>query len=269
MGKQRTRNKRAKKNQIIVQQNDLIKTNQSMDATPFTLGVQNSPSAFWGNPNNEFGFNDPTINTVWLPPYQFTYQELTNLYKNPLVRRVIKLNMDDSTRAGFELTSDDDAEKAVDIKKEMDKRFNWLALVRKMIGIRHNYGGGLIYADIDDGRKPEDPLNENNVRKIWSFIPVDRFFAHPLTAYPIFGHERPGQPMHYKITIHTFKGAETFTCHESRLIRYPSFESDDILTGPERQRRITWDIPTVQVIYDAIKRYGVGMQTGSSLLQGF
>ncbi len=271
MGKQRTRNKRAKKiqelNQVIIQQNELIKS--SMDSLQFPMGSQNSPSGFWGNPSNEFGYNDQTINTSWLPPYEFTYSELTNLYKNPLVRRVIKLHMDDGTRAGFELTSDNDAEKAVDIKKEMDERFNWLALGRKMIGIHKNYGGGVLFADIDDGREPHEPLNENNVRKIWSFRPIERFYAQPKSTEDLLGTERPGQPMHYKITIIGFRNSQSFDVHESRLIRYPTYDSDDVLGQGERPRRITWDVSTVQIIYDAVKRYGIGMQTGSGLLQGF
>lgn len=274
MGKQRTRNKRAKEelkklNQIIIQQNELIKSNKSMDSFPLTIGSQNSPSGFWGNASNEFGYNDQTINTNWLPPYEFTYQELTALYKNPLIRRAIKLYMDDGTRAGFELTSENDADKAVDMKKEMDDRFNWLAHGRKMIGIHKNYGGGVLFADIDDGRKPDEPLNENNVRKVWAFRPIDRFYAHPITARPSFGDEKPGQPMHYQITIHDYGHSEVLTVHESRLIRYPTFESDDVLSGPERQRRRTWDTPMAQIVYDAVKRYGIGMQTGSGLLQGF
>ncbi len=269
MGKTKSRKKLQKANQIIVKKQELIKSNSNVFSLD-SLSAQTSPSGGWANESNNFGPNsDPTFNTYYLPPYEFTYQELTNLYQNSLVRRVIKLNMNDSTRAGFELTSDNDAEKAVEIKKEMDDRFNWLALGRKMVGIKHNYGGGVLFADIDDGRNPDEPLNENNVRKIFSFRPVIRYFAQPITSYGLLGEEKPGQPMHYKISLAGYRNAETFDCHESRLIRYPTYDSDDILSDRERQRRITWDIPTVQTIYDTIKRYGIGIQSSSSMLQGF
>jgi len=260
--KARLKKKRIK-NQLIVKEQELIKSN--------VVSLDNaSPSGGWSNPDNGFGVGtDPTFQTHYLPPYEFTYQELTNLYQNSLVRRVIKLNMNDSTRAGFELTSDSNAEKAVEMKREMDTRFNWLALGRKMIGIKHNYGGGVLFADIDDGREPHEPLNINNVKKVWAFHPVDRYYAYPITTNPLLGDEKPGQPAHYKISLISYKQTQTLDVHESRIIRYPTFDSDDVLSSRERQRRWTWDLPTVQTIYDTVKRYGIGVQSSSSMLQGF
>ncbi|MBU2648530.1 DUF1073 domain-containing protein [bacterium] len=229
-----------------------------------------SPSGGWSNPFNAFGLQtDPTFDTSFLPPLEFTYRELTDLYQNPLVRRVVNLHANDGTRKGFKLKSKDDAEKAADIKKEMDERFNWLALIGKMIAIRHLYGGGVLFCDIDDGLDPEEPLNEAGVRKVWSFQPVDRWYAHPRTHRPLFGDERPGQPMHYQITLQGFRESRSFMCHESRVIRFPSYESDDVISQVERVKRLTWPIPTAQLIYDAVKRYGIGMQSSSQMMQGF
>ena len=271
MGKQRTRNKRArsevqKLNQIIIQQKDLIKSNKSLDS----LSGQISPQAGWSNSLTGFGpSTDPNFDTIYLPSYEFTYQELTNLFSNPLVRAAILYYMDDATREGFDLTDKDDNEKASDIKKEMDDRFNWIAHGRKMIGIEKVYGGGVIFADIEDGRNPDEPLNENNVRKVNSFQTVERYFAQPITAAPLIGEENPGQPMHYKISLTSFRGAETFDCHESRLIRYPTYESDNVLSTRQRQRRITWDVSLIQIMYDVIKKYSVAQQASSALVQGF
>ena len=265
MGKSKTRLKLQKANQIIVQQQEIIKSSQ--DATTTT---QVSPQGGWHNPQNNFGPNtDQNFNTVYLPPYEFTYQELTNLYQNALVRAAVLYYMDDATREGFELADKDDNEKASDMKKEMDKRFNWISHARKMIGIEKVYGGGVIFADIDDGRNPDEPLNENNVRKVNSFQTVERYFAHPFTANDLIGEEKPGQPQHYRISLTGFRKAETFDVHESRLIRYPSFEADNVLSSRQRQRRITWDVSLIQIMYDTIKKYSITQQASSALVQGF
>jgi phage-related protein (TIGR01555 family) len=266
MGKSKSRTKIKKLNQIIVQQQELIKTNKSMDS----VITQISPQGGWHNPENNFGPNtDQNFNTVYLPPYEFTYQELTNLFQNPLIRAAVLYYMDDATREGFELTDKDDNEKASDMKKEMDTRFNWISHARKMIGIEKVYGGGVIFADVEDGREPHDPLNENNVRKVNSFQTVERYFAHPFTGKELRGVENPGQPQHYKISLAGFRNAETFDCHESRLIRYPSYETDNVLSQRQRQRRITWDVSLIQIMYDTIKKYSIAQQASSALVQGF
>jgi len=258
-----------KKNKALKKRNRELER-QLADHSMDSMSGQISPSGGWSNSLNDFGPNtDPTFDTIYLPPYEFTFRELTNLYQNPLVHRVISLHAGDGTRKGFELQSKNNADQARDIKKEMDKRFNWLALGAKMIGIRHNYGGGVLFADVDDGRLPEEPINENAVRKVWSFQPIESFYAHPVTSRPLFDDEKPGQPLHYMITIQGFGQARAFKCHESRLIRFPTFESDDVLSQNERIRRRTWPFSTVQLIYDGVKRYGIGMQSESQLLESF
>ncbi len=258
-----------KKNRSLKKQNAALKRKveeYSMDSASTYL----SPSGGWNNFNNNFGQEtDPTFNTTWMPPYEFTFNELRNLYQNPLIYRVITLHSGDGTRKGFELVSKENSDLGRDIQQQMDEEYNWLALGAKMIAIRHAYGGGMLYVDAEDGRDDEEPLNENRVNKILSFQPIECFYAQPVTSRPMRGEEKPGQPLHYKITLQGFGAAESFTCHESRLIRFPSWESDDVISQSERQRRRTWPFSTTQLIYDAIKRYGIGMQSESQLLQSF
>jgi len=229
-----------------------------------------SPSGGLSNFENNFGLEtDPTFNTAFFPPYEFTFNELTNMYQNPLMKRIVSLHSQDGTRKGFDLVSKDNMDNARDIQKEMNERFNWTAIGAKMIAIRHLYGGGVLFVDIDDGRENDEPLNENAVKKVWSFQPVENYYAHPITTRPLFRDEKPGQPMHYQITLQAFGQSNTFKCHESRLIRYPSFEADDVISQNERVRRRTWPFSTTQLVYDAIKRYGIGMQSESQMLQSF
>ncbi len=236
----------------------------SMDAT-----TQTSPSAIWANPFNEFGESDPTINTTWMPPFEFTFQELVNLYQNPLCYRIVMLHAEDGTRNGFELTSKDDMDLARDIDQQMTEEYNWLAIGTKAIAQRHQFGGSAIYVDVEDGRDDEEPLNENGVREVLSYQPVESFYAQPFTSNPSRGERNPGQPIHYKITLQSMNRGDSFTCHASRIIRFPSFESDDVIAQNERIRRRTWPFSTIQRIYDMVKRYGIGMQSESQLLQGF
>lgn len=256
-----------KKNKALRRQNKALQKKveeYSMDSTG------DSPSGGWANPFNNFGpESDPTFATIWLPPYEFTFRELTNLYQNPLIYRITNLHAEDGTRNGFELASKESSDLARDIQQQMREEYNWLAIGSKMIAKRHQFGGGVIFVDADDGRLPEEPLNENRVRKIWSFQTIESFYAHPITPRPVFRDERPGQPMHYQITIQVFGGSQTFKCHESRLIRFPTFESDDVISQNERVRRRTWPMSTTQRVYDTVKRYGIGMQTESQLLQGY
>lgn len=249
---------------------ELAQVKESMDSTSITTSTGFSPSGGWSNPFNKFGLQtDPTFNTIFLPPLEFHYNELTSLYQNPLLRKIIRLHMNDGTRKGLELSGTENVDKAQEIQQEMESRFNWVGLIRKMIGIRHNYGGGVLFVDAEDGRDPKDPLNENRVRKINSFQPVERWFAHPITGRELLGEENPGEPMHYNITLQGFLRSQTFQCHSSRLIRFPTFEADDVLSQKERARRITWDISTIQIVYDTVKRYDIGVQSESQMFQRF
>ena len=229
-----------------------------------------SPSGGWANYQNDFGpSTDPTFATNFLPPYEFTFRELTDMYLNPLMYRIINLHAQDGTRKGFELVSKDNADFARDIKKEMDERFKWIAIGAKMIAIRHLYGGGVIFVDADDGRDPSEPLNEKAVRRIWSFRPIQQYYAIIHTTNPMLGDDKPEQPLHYRLTIQAYRNSTSFICHRSRIIRYPEYETDDVISQNERVRRRTWPFSTTQLVYDAIKRYGIGMQSGSQLLQSF
>lgn len=235
----------------------------------FSMDSQTSPSAIWANPFNQFGETDPTINTTWMPPFEFTFQELINLYQNPLCYRIVMLHAEDGTRNGFELVSKDDMDLARDIDQQMTEEYNWLAVGTKAIAQRHQFGGSAIYVDVEDGREDEEPLNENGVREVLSFQPVEAFYAQPFTSNPSRGERKPGHPLHYKVTLQSMNHSDSFTCHESRIIRFPSFESDDVIAQNERVRRRTWPFSTIQRIYDMVKRYGIGMQSESQLLQGF
>lgn len=282
MAKRRNKKQIQKLNQIIVEQQEELRltaekkghyesgASYSNVVSMDSYSSQVSPQAGWHNQYNGFGAaTDQNFNTVYLPSYEFTYQELTNLYQNPLIRATVLYYMDDATREGFELTDKDDNEKAADMKKEMDNRFNWISHGRKMIGIEKVYGGGVIFADVNDGRSPEEPLNERAIKKVNSFQTVERYYAQPITANALLGEEKPGQPLHYKISLAGYRNAETFDCHESRIIRYPTFETDNVLSTRERQRRITWDVSMIQIVYDTIKKYSIVQQASSALVQGF
>lgn len=242
-------------------------SNFSMDSVDM---FAQSPSGGFANFSNEFGLqSDPNFNTVFLPPLEFTQTELRDLYQNPLVNRVVTLHAEDGVGEGFELFSKKDVEKSSDMNKYMDDTYNWKAIGGKMIAIRHLYRGGVIFVDVEDGRDNSEPLNRNAVKKVYSFQPVESFYAKPLTPKKLTGVEKPGQPMHYMITLQGFGGSETFTCHESRLIRFPTFESDNVIGQIDRVRRMTWPFSTAQLIYDAVKRYSVSVQSEAQLVQGF
>jgi phage-related protein (TIGR01555 family) len=222
------------------------------------------------NTQNRFGIEtDPNFNTFYLPRLEMQYRELADLYSNPLVKRIVSLHAGDGTRKGFKLIHESDAQQAGDIKQELERRFHATSVLSKMIAIRHLFGGGLVYVDLDDGRTPDMPLNTGGVRRIYSFQPVEAQFAQVVTDRPLLQDEKPGQPMHYRIHLTSTSRAESFVVHESRCIRFPSFESDDVISQRDRVKRRTWPESTIQILYDSLKRYGVSIQSFSSLLQSF
>ncbi len=226
-------------------------------------------SAGWQNQDNAFGFDtDPTFSTMFRTRNDLTHIFLHNLYESdPLVNAFVSLWKSDATRKGFELVDKENADLANELKKELQTRFNILGVLSKSVGIDKLFGGGVIFADINDGREHHEPLNENSIKEIFSFRAIEREYAKPHTYDDLIGTETPGEPLHYNLQLISGVKSELITVHKSRIIRIPDFKSDDSLSQIAKQKRFSWPVSRVQVAYDAVKKHGIGVQSITQHLQ--
>ena len=232
-----------------------------------------SHSGGWVNPTNEFGLGtDPNFDTYYLPSLRLNLKVLNELYRhNPLARRVILLPANDATRKGYQLLDKENPEKARELEG-YHKQFRVSSILHKMIAMREAFGGAAIYMDVNDGRRPEDPLNENSIVAINGFRVVNNYRALPEFNgfYPNdTGEEKAGQPRFYRLNFISPTDSKTIVVHESRIIRFPDYDNDNVLDEADRAQNLGWADSTLQVLYDVIKRYGVSVQSSSQLLQTF
>lgn len=225
----------------------------------------------WSNAVNNFGVQtDPNASTIFLRGAELNSEQLDILYKfNPLVNKYVNSWRADSTRKSFELVDEKKSSIGSDVKKDLKKRFKIDGLLSKCVGIERLHGGGVIYCDIEDGNKEDEPLNEKTVSKINGFIVVEKQYARPHSYNELIGSEDAGEPEHYQITLSNAANSKTFTVHRSRLIRIPEMKSDDNLTllSANKSSYPSWPISPIQKAYDAIKRYDVSLQSISQHLQ--
>jgi len=220
------------------------------------------------------GQNDKTIRTTKDDFLLTDDDSLAAVYMSDgLGRRIIDAVADDMTREWIYL-DDGDNSKESDSKIINDElvRLGAEATMNEAIRWQRLFGGSLIIVGAMDGRKPSEPLRENQIKNIEYLKVVDK--TDVLVGRSVFDKDvnSPtfGQIMQYYINYHISDGTYfPMLVHRSRII---PFYNDPI---PARARLgVTWDnrywgMSSLQSIYETLRDLGGITQSTLNLLYEF
>lgn len=117
------------------------------------------------------------------------------------------------------------------------------------------YGGAAIFVGVDDGRRFDEPLVEDNVRQVLYLHVLERWELYPARHYEDPKSPKFGQPSHYRVSPSdstTLGRTVGVLVHESRLIKF-----DGLLTTKRKLiENQYWGQSVLVRAYNAIKQYG-------------
>jgi len=215
----------------------------------------------WANAVTGFGTRrDKTTHTHFEPSMLLADQELSNLYTfDDLAARVVDAYPREEWRLGFGLKGI-----APDSVNDCAKYFRRFDVVGVCLAARiwgRLYGGCAIWAIVDDGLTPDQPLNRDAIRTVHGLRVIDRRFLYPATWYTaqrIADEGLPmaklGMPETYRVFVPTAGGGEAIIgiIHESRLVRFPGERTEHL----QKVRRLDWDLSVLQKAHDALSQTG-------------
>ena len=176
-------------------------------------------------------------------------QQCSHLYTyNGIAKAIIDIPADESMRSGFEVEfegEDDTVNKQIKsvcedlmVEEKFSEALAWADL----------YGGSVIVVMADDGRRLDEPLNYDNLRRIERLKVFDRTNIVGSKQYDdVFSPQYKDVELYY---INTF-GDSPMWVHESRILRFEGGR----LPLYQRNLRLGWAAKKYESIKEEIDRY--------------
>lgn len=201
----------------------------------------------WYNIMTGFGLSqmDRRVHTQFALTSKLDDATLVDLYEaEGLATQIIDVPTEDMIRKWFYISTDTDNKIINAIKKRSGKKklktaLRWADL----------FGGAVIFIGINDGRKANEPVNEDNIMDIAFLEVYDKRNVswEPSALYTNNGHPKYGMPEIYTLTNSTT--GVPFNVHESRILR---FEGKD-LPNIEKARNNGWGNSRLQQIFTRLR----------------
>jgi phage-related protein (TIGR01555 family) len=221
--------------------------------------------------NSLVGLNqiqDKTIHTHYGNTDILDDGTLTELYTGDgLAARIINIIADDMTREWIWITDDN-------TRSVLDDPIHMLGLeeaVNTVLRWRRLYGGALLIMGIDDGNTMDKPLDENKIKSIKYFRPVDKtcidLGASTWDEDPMS--DRFGKVTLYKIRYTVHDTVIDMDIHYSRVIE---FHNESFPVGRFKNIdyvRAYWGMPSLQTVYESLKSLGAVSQSVENILYDF
>lgn len=153
-----------------------------------------------------------------------TETECRNLYRSDgFGAKIVDRPVGDMTREWFDVLGDTDGIINTFLRTIKAKKQTKLALTWAKV-----FGGSIMAMGIDDGRNMEEPLDENNIRKI-EFLQVYDRYRVTWTTDDLYNDE--SEPKFGEVEVYTINPIESITgpfkIHESRVLRFDGSITDD------------------------------------------
>ncbi len=229
--------------------------------------------------NSATGIGTSRDKTTWgnyWSPWRIPDPELLAMYNgSDLAAKIVETEAEEMFRAGWEVRSRDVQKEAL---KDLDKkaaeiRLNELFLEGCVWG--RVFGGALNLIGAEDGRNPDEELNEAAIRTFHYLNVVDRRFIWVQRYYSDMLSPKFGLPEIYLITNAVAHGGmygttnpppgtrlAAVSIHESRTIRWDGAKTD-VLT---RQQLAGWTFSVLQRVYDPLRRFDGSFDSVDNLL---
>lgn len=186
---------------------------------------------------------DISIHTLNIPGQQIPYNTMVALFSgSDICRKIVSKLPTEAFKQGIDIEMQN-KELASELVMQLDDMAAVLAFQKAAIYAR-NFGGSLIIMGIDDGRDPNEPVNFDKIKRIYSMDVVDRRWCFPIEfdqdPYSPFY----GEPLTYQVQPYSGFTVKPQIIHRDRLIRFDGF----LTTDDEKAKRNWWDL----CIYDFI-----------------
>jgi phage-related protein (TIGR01555 family) len=190
---------------------------------------------------------DRKESTQFSSEYRLSETICRNLFTySGLARRICEQPVSDALRKGFTVEGDTDnlilAEwKRLSLKQEISRAWSWSRC----------YGGALAILMANDGRRMDEPLDENNIRDIERIRVYHRWRVSRLSYYLDPNDPKFGETETFMIApVQPFQ--RSFTVHESRCLIF-----DGVDVAPEiRVGNQWWGDSVYQGIYQRLRGLG-------------
>ena len=219
---------------------------------------------------------DKTTHGAYWAPWRISDAELLAMYNgNDLAAKIVDAPVDEMFRNGWEVRSrdiDDDSLKTLD-DKASELRVN--ELLNEATGWGRLFGGAMNILGCEDGRNPDEELNEQGIKTFHYVNVVDRRFIWVQRYYSDMLSPKYGLPEIYLITNVVSHGGmygttnpppgirlAAVSIHESRCIRFDGAKTD-VLT---RQQLAGWTWSVLQRCYDVLRRFDGAFDSVGNLL---
>lgn len=187
--------------------------------------------------------------------------ELDALYMHWLCRRVVDYVADEITRVGWmvQLGKDSNSEAIPGIDQAFRDLYAEEVVNEALKSARQN-GGSAILMYVEDGRRPDQPINWNAIEGISGIESIDRWYLKPKVQFPI---GRLSRPSMYELQIEDIDGGQQQDIHPDRILRIPGRRL------PLRLQQLNdgWDLSELQLIFEAVARYTTGQSSVLQVLQ--
>ena len=193
-------------------------------------------------------------------------EDLEGLYVHWLMRRIVDLVADESTREGFEILFGGEGVNAQTLSGveqaiedlEILHHFNEAAKTSRL------YGGSAIILYIDDGRKADQPVDINNIRSVEGMECLDRDQIAPvISEESIYDYSKSN---YYQIISGDLIQQPNLTyIHKDRILRFDGIW----LPYRVRQKNYGWGMSVLQSVYESFKHYYSGTSSIATLLTEF
>lgn len=209
---------------------------------------------------------DKTTRTTIKPVSFMGHEDLEGLYAHWLMRRVVDLVADESTREGFEILFGGEGVNAETLSGveqaiedlEILSSFNEAAKTSRL------YGGSALLLYIDDGRPADMPVDKNNIRAVEGMDCLDRHQIAPIISEESL-YDYSKATYYQIISGDLIQQPNLRAIHKDRILRFDGIW----LPYRTRQKNYGWGMSILQSVYDSFKHYYSGTSSMATLLTEF
>ena len=203
---------------------------------------------------------DKNLSSMFNASNRLTEAELDEIYRSDgMARRIVNLIAEEMIRQGWKIENEPTGKvnskmQSLNINNVMMDMIRWARL----------YGGSLGVLGIVDGRKIDQPVNYNSIKKLEWIRVYDRFSTSSATGLDCdINSTNYGKPILYM--VNDSRTGMTFNVHHSRVIRCDWNE----LTPRWLADNDSWGDSVFQAIYEELKNYSVAFANCGAIIHDF
>jgi phage-related protein (TIGR01555 family) len=193
---------------------------------------------------------------------ELTEREVEEIYAaDSLAARIVDVLPDEATRAWLKFEEEDrkvdDEIDTLDIKRKVNEAWKDARL----------YGGGGLFLNTGDPvEKLIEPLDENNIKKLISLIPLNRheLIADSTDIETDMSSSNYDKPKTYRVQSRTSM-ATIVTVHHSRIVRFDGKRLPKLLKITNQY----WGASIYTALWDVLRDYGVAYSGAANVVQDF